>query len=512
MCTKVLAAKCLALSIIAPSVAAQDSNQGIKTLYNLLSIEALAFDIQSTDETEGSVRNELIVATGGTINRYSLDGTSAPLQSFTKDMIVSDVKVSPSGLIFSAGQKFDADKFRLEGGRIVGYRRAEDGSLLDFNVYGVPDTIVGQSSNGQVSISEQFTSVAFDGAAWAYFASPVDFDVLVWPDAYVDAELPDGTERPSISLKCSTSSQFSIAELSGSFVYLSSTTRGAQIEVGNLEQALDAAVDFRPRCITPSDDISNTGGIPGFEYVRHKVINVPNQDGTGSHKTQLLVLEPNAGTLLLYDFVELEDAVRIRKSGVPPINLKELAIGEDKQLRFNLLDATSDGSMIFVSGLSMEHVLRFSIADGNFREALPMRVHRPIKRLELRDDGEFAAVGVGESFHGGDVYLHVMTAQYMNNLFVLKKNVERPLAVIDKRDDNLKSIQRGLNKFGYDAGDVDGIAGLKTFLAIDSFLEGLVESGELEGSADKDPKQELKAEILTFFPTSLSQSQALAAN
>lgn len=376
---------------------------------------------------------------GSTIVQWHLDPVRRAAMWQT-ETIVSDIEISPGGLVYAAGQlATPADgyaKAALRRGMVITVDPARPGDP--------PAVYLIYPDNVKVDFS-RYSQALPDGQGRVFATTPTQFTVTIYPKS-----IKPGTTPPELRLRCGIPAQFSLFGPADRPGYVASTVDGALLETGVVDPETgkgSAGECFRVANVF-SDKAAST-----LNSVVHAVL-----ADAGGTADAVLALEPNTGTL---DLLRLDGGTQqLSRAGSA-----DLGAGDGA---FTLLAASRDGSVIFVGGPGQEGILRFRREGDGLARAGTLWTGTGLRQIEVSADGRLAVLVIRDA-RGLD-RIHLIRAPGA---------LADGAAGLPPGGDSLRLIQSALNEAGFAVGPADGIPGPRTAAAISKAMarETRIESG-----------------------------------
>ncbi|WP_134724325.1 peptidoglycan-binding domain-containing protein [Paracoccus luteus] len=434
----------------AQTPAAERASAGFDTIFNVPGVQSIAIDpANGTLYAAASPRAESSGAVSDIV-QWQLDPLRL-VRTWPTDTLVSDLAVSPTGLVYAAGQHGAAPG----GAGTKGGGAPRSGSLVSLDPGGsaqAPAVIVSYAGLEDVAAVSRFNQAAFDGEGRVYLAAPTQFSVAVFPDTR--APLQGATTMPRLVLQCGAPAQLSVFRSGGRIAYAASTTDGALLETGFVSIAADPEGTATASCFRVTNVFGYKEAPPTLNSLAHAVL----ADAAG-RPDAVLALEPNTGILHLLRL----DPLTQQLARADWIDLGTGAPGA-----ITLLAASADGAVIFVGGQGQTDILRFRRDGDTLVRAGSLRSTGGLRQIEVSADGTYAAVVVRDP--AGLDRIHLIRAPGA---------LEDGAQVIPRSAETLRQVQSELNRLGYGVGAADGIPGPRTATALDRLgeQEGDTESG-----------------------------------
>lgn len=343
--------------------------------------------------------------------------------------IVSDIEISPGGLVYAAGQR---------GAPPGGY--ASDGSRSGMVITvdptrpeNEPVVFVSFPENAPLDFS-RYSQAEHDGGGRIFVTTPTQFTVTAYPERFDEGQTP-----PELRLRCGVPAQFSLFGTADRLGYVASTADEGLLEAGlvNAEPTKGSAGE----CFRVANVFGYEKEPPTLNSVVHAVLGDP-RGGVDA----VLALEPNTGTLHLLGL----DGATQQFSRVNRVDLGGRAPGA-----FTLLAASRDGAVIFVGGAGQEEILRFQRTDNSLASVGVLNTGTGLRQIEVSPDGTLAAL-VMRGENGLD-RIHIIR---------LPAALGEGRASLPAGGETLQLIQTELNAAGFDLGPADGILGPRTAAAV----------------------------------------------
>lgn len=299
-----------------------------------------------------------------------------------------------------------------------------------------------------------------------YAVNPTWFSILQMSvKNMIDAwETPEkGPFRTNdLFLKCGTASAVSVFTHNEQDFYVTSVTGTKLIEYGPVKPNRQKLPDSD--CFASvSSGISavKTKRATSQQAVLHDLIDNPwgGYDQAQVAK-QVLIFDPDANDVSVFPFRGSGKTLTMLRSESFSLDLTrafdEAGVPSGK---FGLMAASADGSVIFLSHVGSTALHRLAREDRSLVYLGRTDLEKPLKLIEVSDDGRLAAAVVGDSRRGMPEEIIVIQSP---------RNIEGSGRLTRKRFSVL-NMQKMLVEQGYGLA-VDGIYGEQTQRAVDSFL------------------------------------------
>lgn len=370
-------------------------------------------------------------------------------------MLVSDLAISPRGLVYAVGRRDLNTQAGGDpgGGQVTNINPVSPNAIFDKVQMYEPDGSDSKLSPRVVTIP-RFNQAVFDGAGRVYLTASTSYSVALHSDDQTG--VPDGTVMPQLILKCGPPAQFSVFRVGDHLAYVASTIDGALLETGGFDvKGPDPGEVWEPVPNAPTDcfRVANVFAYKEPPLTLNSVAHAVLFDRKGQADA-LLALEPNTGTLHLLRL----DPKSPQLSRVTWYDLKEIA----PPGKWSLLAASEDGSVIFVGGLGLNEVVRFR-RDG---DSLVKTGTHPLgegglRQIKVSADGALAALvmRIGD----GKDRMHLIWSP------VALSETQEP--TLRPKGERVILLQQALNASGCDV-SVDGTLGPQTKAAGERFVAG----------------------------------------
>lgn len=422
-----------------------DSAARFDVIHNVPEVQSIAIDAATGSLYAAVSPFSGADAATSEIVRWSLD----PIRlagTWPSGILVSDLGISPAGLVYAAGQTVPAAGTKGSAAQRIG-------RVVSFDPDNAADQIEPVVESRGSRFAARFNQAAFDGKGWVYAATPTAFSILVFPEG--DWELEGPTTMPPFVLECGPPAQLSVFRSGERVAYAASTTDGALLETGFVDNAPEASEKAPANCFRVTNVFGYKEAPPTLNSVVHAVL----ADASGNPDA-VVALEPNTGILHL---LRLDPGTQqLTRAGW--IDLSQAA-GEAGGAvgpgTFNLLAASQDGSVIFVGGQGRGEILRFRRDGDDLLPVGTLRTGDGLKSIEIGADGGFAAVVMRD--REGLNRIHVIQAP---------ASLGEGWRGLPAGGNTLRQVQSELNRLGFDVGPADGILGPRTISAIDQLRQG----------------------------------------
>jgi hypothetical protein len=366
--------------------------------------------------------------TGSAIVQWHLDPVRRAALWQT-ETIVSDIEISPRGLVYAAGQR------AARPGGPAGSRSGMVITVDPARPADPPAVFISFPDNARVDFP-RYSQAAHDGEERIFVTTPTQFTVAGYPERPFH---PGETPR-ELRLRCGVPAQFSLFGPPDRPGYVASTADGALLEAGLVQPdpAASPGGCFRVANVFSKDAPAT------LNSVVHAVL-----ADAGGTADAVLALEPNTGTL---DLLRLDGVTQqLSRAGSA-----DLGAGGGA---FTLLAASRDGAVILVGGPAREAVLRFRREGDGLALAGTLWTGTGLRQIGVGADGSLAALVIRGA--GGLDRIHLIRAPGA---------LADGAAGLPPGGDSLRLIQSALNEAGFDAGPADGIAGPRTTAAVSAAL------------------------------------------
>jgi len=450
-----LAGMFLATTARAAMLPPADSEVGFDVILNVPEVQAIALDAATGSLYAAVAPFSGVEGTASDIVRWHLD----PIRLggiWPAETLVSDLAVSPAGLVYAAGQTAPASDAKgssaPRGGMVIS---------LDPNDAAAPIQPIVQYGNPNTRATSRFNQVAFDGKGVVYMASPTLFNILAFPDRH--GQLKQATSIPQLMLKCGAPAQLSLFSAGAKLAYAASTTDGALLETGTLGAAPDDQPGATADCFRVTNVFGYKEAPPTLNSVVHAVLTDP--DGNAD---AVLALEPNTGILHL---LRLDPETRqLSRAGWADLDAAAGQAGASDPGTFNLLAASGDGAVIFVGGPAKGDILRFQREGDDLVQLGLLRSGPGLKGMEISPDGAQAVLVMRDT--AGLDRIHVIRAP---------AGLGDGTQALPRGGNTLRQVQSELDRLGFDVGVADGILGPRTLTAIDRLRQGNIAESDRKG-------------------------------
>lgn len=401
---------------------------GFDIIYNVPPVQSIALDVPA-----GRLFAAVAPADGAPDGGSSIvEWHMLPIRRaalWRTETILSDIELSPDGLVYGAGQRSAPPGGYASGASRSGMVITVDPARPENG----PAVFVSFPDNVRVDFS-RYNQAAHDGGSRIFVTTPTQFTVTAYPEQFDQGETP-----LELRLRCGVPAQFSLFGPADRLGYVASTADGAMLEAGLVQPG---AVKAPPgECFRVANVFGYKKEPPTLNSVVHAVLG--NSSGGVD---AVLALEPNTGTLHALGL----DSEAQQLSRTDWVDLEGSAPGA-----FAFLAASRDGSIIFVGGPAQENILRFQRKGGSLAPTGILRTGTGLRQIEISPDGTLAA-------------LVMRGADNLDRIHLIHSPgaLEEGSANLPFGGDTLRLIQSELNGAGFDVGPADGILGPRTASAI----------------------------------------------